>query len=59
MSPLYGALGRLANADGTSLTFLSPDHELTKATRLTCRTAWRTTNGGIPIECLVSAPPLP
>jgi putative N6-adenine-specific DNA methylase len=54
ISPLYGALGRLANAEGTSLTFLSPDHELTKATRLTCRTAWRTTNGGIPIECMTT-----
>jgi putative N6-adenine-specific DNA methylase len=58
MSPLYGALGRLADAPGTILTFLSPDHELTKATRVTCRTAWRTTNGGIPIECLTSGDPL-
>ena len=58
MTPLYGALGRLASAPGTSVTFLSPDHELTKATRLTCRTAWRTTNGGIPIECLTNSLPL-
>jgi putative N6-adenine-specific DNA methylase len=56
MSPLYGALGRLASAPGTSVTFLSPDHELTKATRVTCRSAWRTTNGGIPIECMTNAP---
>ena len=59
MGPLYGALGRLASASGASVTFLSPDHELTKATRLTCRTVWRTTNGGIPIECMSNSPPLP
>ena len=53
-SLLYAALGRLANARETSLTFLSPDHTLTQATLLKCRTAWRTTNGGIPIECLVA-----
>ncbi|MEP6745632.1 MAG: class I SAM-dependent RNA methyltransferase [Gemmatimonadota bacterium] len=53
-SLLYSALGRLANARETSLTFLSPDHTLTQATLLKCRTAWRTTNGGIPIECLLS-----
>ena len=55
LAPLYSALGRLASAEGTSLTFLSPDHALTKATRLSCRTAWRTTNGGIPIECMTTA----
>ena len=54
MAPLYGAMGRLATAPGTSLTFLSPDHALTQATRLSCRTAWRTTNGGIPIECMTT-----
>lgn len=57
LAPLYAALGRLANAPGTFLTFLSPDHALTKATRLTCRTAWRTTNGGIPVECMTTTPP--
>lgn len=55
LAPLYAALGRLASAPDAQLTFLSPDHALTKATRLTCRTAWRTTNGGIPVECLTTA----
>ena len=59
LAPLYSALGRLASAPGSQLTFLSPDHALTKATRVTCRTAWRTTNGGIPVECLTTSPPLP
>ena len=54
LAPLYGALGRLAGAEGSSLTFLSPDHALTKATRLPAKVAWRTTNGGIPIECLTT-----
>jgi putative N6-adenine-specific DNA methylase len=52
--PLYGALGRLARGKGTTLTFLSPDHALTQATRVSTRTAWRSTNGGIGVECLVS-----
>lgn len=55
LAPLYTALGRLAAAPGTSLTFLSPDHALTMATRVTTTTAWRSTNGGIPIECMTSA----
>lgn len=55
LAPLYTALGRLATAPGTSLTFLSPDHALTQATRVTTKTAWRSTNGGIPIECMTSA----
>ena len=54
LAPLYTAFGRLATAPGTSLTFLSPDHALTQATRVTTRTAWRSTNGGIPIECMTS-----
>jgi len=52
--PLYAALGRLTAASGTRLTFLSPDHDLTKATRVTTKTAWRSTNGGISVECCVS-----
>lgn len=59
LAPLYGALGRLAQAREACLTFLSPEHALTQATLLKCRTAWRTTNGGIPIECLTNTPPLP
>lgn len=55
LAPLYTALGRLATAPGTSLTFLSPDHALTQATRVTTKTAWRSTNGGIPIECRTTA----
>ena len=54
LAPLFAALGRLASATGSQLTFLSPDDALTKATRLACRTAWRTTNGGIPVECLTT-----
>ena len=54
VAPLFGALGRLATAPGSSLTLLSPDHELTKATRVPIRSAWRSTNGGIPVECVVS-----
>jgi putative N6-adenine-specific DNA methylase len=55
MAPLYGALGRLRKGTGTTLTFLSPDHALTQATRVTTRTAWKSLNGGIGVECLVSA----
>jgi putative N6-adenine-specific DNA methylase len=54
VSPLYTALGKLSAPAGTTLTFLSPDHALTKATRVTTRTAWKTTNGGIPVECMKS-----
>lgn len=54
MAPLYTALGRLTRADATRLTFLSPDHVLTQATRVPTRTAWSTTNGGIPVECHTS-----
>jgi len=54
VAPLFGALGRLATAPGSSLTLLSPDHELTKATRVPIRSAWRSSNGGIPVECVVS-----
>lgn len=52
--PLYAAFGRLA-ARSRSATFLTPEHAFTKATGLECRTAWRTTNGGIPIECMTTA----
>ena len=54
VAPLFGALGKLALAPGSSMTLLSPDHELTKATRAPVRSAWRTTNDGIPVECVVS-----
>jgi putative N6-adenine-specific DNA methylase len=54
VSPLYTALGKLSALPGTTLTFLSPDHALTKATRVSTKTAWKTTNGGIPVECMVS-----
>jgi putative N6-adenine-specific DNA methylase len=59
VAPLFGALGRLAKAPGSSMTLLSPDHELTKATHVPVKSAWRSTNGGIPVECVVSSPPLP
>jgi putative N6-adenine-specific DNA methylase len=55
VSPLYTALGKLSAPEGTSLTFLSPDHALTKATRVTTKTAWKTSNGGIPVECMKSS----
>ncbi|MDP9143695.1 MAG: class I SAM-dependent RNA methyltransferase [Actinomycetota bacterium] len=54
VSPLYTALGKLSAPAGSSLTFLSPDHTLTKATRVTTKTAWKSSNGGIPVECMVS-----
>jgi len=59
MAPLYSALGRLMKGTGTTLTFLSPDHALTQATRVATKTAWKSLNGGIGVECCISAPPLP
>jgi putative N6-adenine-specific DNA methylase len=59
MAPLYSALGRLTKGAGTTLTFLSPDHALTQATRVATKTAWKSLNGGIGVECCISAPPLP
>jgi putative N6-adenine-specific DNA methylase len=58
MAPLYSALGRLTKGAGTTLTFLSPDHALTQATRVATKTAWKSLNGGIGVECCISAPPL-
>jgi putative N6-adenine-specific DNA methylase len=52
--PLYAAFGRLG-ARSRSATFLTPEHAFSKATGLACRTAWRTTNGGIPIECMTNS----
>ncbi|HEU4763633.1 MAG TPA: hypothetical protein VFS28_03205, partial [Gemmatimonadales bacterium] len=56
LPPLFRALGRLGGAPGASLTFLSPDAALTAAVGLPSRPAWRTTNGGIPVECRVTGP---
>lgn len=52
---LYAALGAKVAGGSHRLCLLAPDQRLAKATGLTLEERFATSNGGIPVRCLVSA----